>query len=277
MDQGRYQDKQYLQGSQYKDSTNLSARAQLHQKFSTAKMDWNTWVFDQLRLEPGYKILECGCGPGWLWRRNLQSIPAGCRITLTDFSPGMVAEAEAALAGAAADFHFRQADIQDLSFVADASVDIVIANHMLYHVPNIEQALSEVHRVLRPGGRLHAITNGAEHMRELKELRIVVATRFGLTADAEAYFTLPFRLENGAELLSRWFAQIELIPFDDSLRVTEIDPLLEYAFSAEEVRAEITESMLAEIKELVAGRLAAEGGAMHITKAVGMFVATKQA
>lgn len=277
MDRSRYQDKEYLQGSQYKDSRNLSARAQLHQKFSTAKLDWRTWVFDQLQLQSGDRILECGCGPGWLWRSNLQRIPAGCQITLTDLSPGMVAEAKEALAETEANINLRQADIQDLSFIENDSLDVVVANHMLYHVPDIEKALGEVHRVLRPGGRLHAVTNGAEHMRELRELRMVVATRFGLTADAEARYVLPLRLENGAELLSHWFVQVEMVPFADSLRVTEIDPLLEYAFSAEEVREQITESILAEIKELVAQRFAAEGGTMHITKAVGMFVATKQA
>ncbi|MBE2199290.1 MAG: class I SAM-dependent methyltransferase [Anaerolinea sp.] len=275
MDTSRYQNKAYLRDSQYKSSDNLSARAQLHHRFSTAAQEWMPWVFDQLRLQPGDLVLECGCGPGWLWRDNLDRIPPNCHITLTDLSQGMVAEAKAALHETDHDFRFREVDAQQLPF-ATASFDVVVANHMLYHVPNIDQALSEIQRVLKPDGRLHAVTNGAAHMRELKELRRQIATQLGLTQDMGDLFTLPFRLENGAELLQPWFARVSMIPFPDSLRVTEVEPLLAYVFSAEEARAALTDAHLAQIREIVAQAIADGGGAMHITKAVGMFVAEKE-
>ncbi|MCZ7671197.1 MAG: methyltransferase domain-containing protein [Chloroflexi bacterium] len=92
-------------------------------------MNWQEWVFDQMALQPGMTVLECGCGPGWLWRENLARIPAGCQITLTDFSEGMVAEAEAALAGSP-DFRFQTMNIEEIPLPM-TSFDVVVANHML--------------------------------------------------------------------------------------------------------------------------------------------------
>jgi ubiquinone/menaquinone biosynthesis C-methylase UbiE len=203
-----FQDKTYLRDQQYRTSQNLDARAALHRDFSVNRQDWQAWVFDQLALEPGTAVLECGCGPGWLWRQNLERIPARCAITLTDLSPGMVAEAESAIAEAESavseadsaltgrpGFHFQTASIEDLPF-PDASFAVVVANHMLYHVPDLPKALQEVQRVLKPDGRFFAATNGDNHMRELKEL----ARQFAPTLP-DAWPQLAFRLENGRALL----------------------------------------------------------------------------
>ncbi len=274
MDKGRLQETEYLRDNQYKDSAHLAARAQLHQRFSTAKTDWKLWVFDHLALEEGEQVLECGCGPGWLWRGNLKNIPAGCQITLTDLSPGMVAEAEEALSDTPHQFQFQTADIQDLPF-ADDSFDCVIANHMLYHVPDLAQALGEVQRVLQPNGRFCAVTNGADHMRELKEMREDALKYIGLGGEEIPGFSLPFRLENGAALLEPFFSQVELVHYEDSLLVTEVQPLVDYAFSTKEAQDLLTIDRLARIRQFVADRMTASGGALHITKAVGMFVARK--
>ena len=61
----------------------------------------------------------------------------------------------------------RVADVQDLPF-ADDSFDVVAAMWMLYHVPDLDRGLAEVRRVLRPGGRLVAVTNGDGHTAELR-------------------------------------------------------------------------------------------------------------
>lgn len=274
MDLSQYQNTTYLRDSQYKDSSNLSARANLHQQFSTAEQDWFLWTFNLLQLQPGYRVLECGCGPGWLWRNNVDAIPAGCQITLTDLSPGMVAEAKAALADSGHDFRSQSVDIQQLPF-EDASFDVVVANHMLYHVPDIDKGLAEVKRVLKPGGRLCAVTNGEAHMQELKALRRELMAHIGYDINADVFTPLSFRLENGAEILGHHFEAIDLHLYPDSLRVTEVDPLLAYVFSATEAREALTDAMMTRVRELVTAKMAADGGAIHITKAVGMFVAKK--
>ncbi len=268
-----FQDAYYLQCNQYRDSSNLDARAALHRRFSTAVTDWQPWVFGLLGLEPGMRVLECGCGPGWLWRENVDRIPANCHITLTDLSPGMVAEAEAALAGSGHRFEFQPANIQALDF-ADDTFDVVVANHMLYHVPDLPRTLAEVRRVLKGNGRFIAATNGNRHMQELPQL-VPAAVRAisGSALVRGESIQLPFRLEKGRAALEPYFENIELHLYDDSLWVTEVEPLLAYAFSMLKPGSEVPETAVHQLREAWAAKIAAEGG-IRISKHSGVFVAS---
>ncbi|GJM42179.1 MAG: hypothetical protein DHS20C20_24610 [Ardenticatenaceae bacterium] len=269
-----FRDSDYLQKNQYRDSSNLNARAELHRQFSTAKVDWHPWVFDLARLEPGMRVLECGCGPGWFWRGNVTRIPEGCEITLTDLSPGMVAEAEAALAESGHQFSFQPANIQALDF-ADETFDVVVANHMLYHVPDLAQGLAEVRRVLKPNGRLIAATNGDQHMKELAQLVPEEVRQMAVSLRMRGKVgQLSFRLENGRTLLEPYFAQVERPLYEDSLWVTEVEPLLAYAFSMLRPGKDVPETAVDQLRDLWAAKIEADGG-IHISKHSGVFVATK--
>lgn len=83
-------DQNYLQNDQYQDASNLNARIALHQRFGMARVPWHCWVFDQFTLPPDARVLELGCGPGQLWVQNLDRLPSGWHMTLSDFSLGMV-------------------------------------------------------------------------------------------------------------------------------------------------------------------------------------------
>lgn len=273
-DKNDFQDPDFLKKNQYSNSNNLNARAELHRRFSTAAAPFHPWVFAQLDLQSGERVLECGCGPGWLWRHNLDRIPELAAVTLTDLSTGMVAEAEAALADSGHAFQFEATAIDQLPY-ADDSFDVVIANHMLYHVPDLPAALAEVRRVLRPNGRFYAATNGEAHMREITKLGQTlfpdaVAALQRSRLQRSAGMSLPFRLENGRDILGPYFSQIELSLYEDSLRVTEAEPLLAYALSTVEETAvppAVRQTLLAEINRRIA-----EEGAIHITKATGLFI-----
>lgn len=141
---------QYLLNEQYKDASNLNARIQLHQRFGTSKVDWHRWVFEQFALAAGSRILELGSGPGHLWQKNLDRIPPHCQITLSDFSEGMLQEAKNNLAQSASRFSFQVIDAQSIPF-GDASFDVVIANHMLYHVPDRARLLRNPARLATTG------------------------------------------------------------------------------------------------------------------------------
>lgn len=213
---------------QYRDSTNLRARASLHARFSTNEVDWVRWVFERLDLQPESRVLELGCGTGQLWRRNLQDLPRGCEVVLSDLSPGMASEARDLLAP---DRRFTACvcDAQLLPF-PEASFDQVVANHMLYHVPDRKRALREMWRVLKTGGRLMAATNGRSHMRELfRMLDRVTPGAKNRPFPVENSFSL----QNGAGQLREWLADVSMIPRDDSLEVTEAGPVVAYALSTD--------------------------------------------
>jgi hypothetical protein len=98
---------------------------------------------------------------------------------------------------------------------------------MLYHVPNISQAVKELRRVLLPGSRLCASTNGTGHLRELRDLM----RRFGLDDAAVPGSFARYGLDNASTILGECFEHVEVVPFNDSLFITETQPLMNYIHS----------------------------------------------
>jgi ubiquinone/menaquinone biosynthesis C-methylase UbiE len=274
----KFVDPDYLLTEQYKDASNLEARMALHDRFSTNKTDWQRWVFDHLlTLGPISQILEVGCGPAKLWLHNQERIPRDWHITLVDFSQGMVDQAKVNLESVAGHFEFKQADVQALPF-GDHSFDVVIANHMLYHVPDLAKGLAELGRVLKPKGILLAATNGKDHMRELTEL----IQRFFPGASNQAIHIEGFNLENGQALLQSYFITAFWEKFASDLSVTEVEPIVAYVLSSNtlsglvpsgETAATMQNSIQA-MRTYLAAELAAKG-TIHITKATGLFIATR--
>lgn len=263
-------DQEYLLTDQYRNASNLNARIQLHARFSTNKHGWHPWVFDQLDLSPESRILELGCGAGHLWLENLNRIPKGWHVTLSDLSSGMLQEAQRNLCSVPRGFQFAVIDAQSISF-ADESFDAVIANHMLYHVPDRKRALAEIHRALRPGGRFYAATVGRTHLRELSELM----RRFDPSAEfwSVQEHPEPFVLETGPKQLSQWFSHLALHRYDDDLVITEAEPLIAYVLSSI-AKSALVGDKLSEFIHFVEQELISHG-AIRVTKDSGVFACTR--
>jgi len=262
-------DQEYLKTEQYKTAANLNARQQLHERFSTNPRGWLKWAFDQLELGEAGRVLEVGCGSGDLWMQNRERIPAGWEVVLSDVSLGMVSQARRNLATNGKSFMFGVADVQLLPYPGE-SFDAVIANHMLYHIPERGRVFSEICRVLKPGGRLFAGTNGQSHLKEIGEL----IHRFdGQIAPRKDIY--PFGLENGAEQLEEYFTDVSLRLYPDSLRVTEAEPLVAYIASLSGISDySLSPEWLSGLGEFITGELA-QRGSIPITKSVGLFIASK--
>jgi len=261
-------DQQYLKTDQYKDSSNLDARVAIHQRFSTNPYGWFNWVFDiLLKLPEDAKILELGCGHGLLWKENASRVPAGWHITLSDLSSGMLDAAWRNLVVTGRSFQFKEIDAQSIPF-EDESFDAVIANFMLYHVPDRPRALYEIKRVLKPGGTLIAATVGNNHMKEMMDyLQQVHADNIWTS------YANPFTLENGLEQLQSVFEDVALTRYDDGLNVTEVEPIMAYIRSS--MRAtELSESEVARVRVNLEQELK-EKGSILIQKDSGLFEAVK--
>ncbi len=212
---------------QYADAVHLSARSRFYEAFGTNKYPWQLWVFDKLAMVPSARILELGCGTGELWRQNLDRLPTGLHVTLSDISEGMLAQAEEQLPGNGHSFDFRLIDAQSIPY-PDETFDVIIANDVLHHVPDLGKALTETSRALKPTGRLYAAGTGMNHMKELTAL----LARFdpGLAA----WRSLPaqaFSLESGFDVLSEHFSRVALYRYPGLLLVTDEAMLMEYILS----------------------------------------------
>jgi ubiquinone/menaquinone biosynthesis C-methylase UbiE len=230
---------------QYATNANLRARIALHDRYSRTTVSYPHWIFEGYAFGDDADVLEVGCGDGNIWRENLDRIPPGWRLTLTDFSPGMVDAARAVLGDRA---EYAVADVQELPF--PASFDAVIANHMLFHVPDRPRALGEIARVLRPGGQFRATTIGLDHIREVRELVPPPPdSQWARTRER-------FMIEQVPEELAPFFADVEIepVPGPQDLHVTELEPLLDFVRSRGDVAEEDLEPLRRAFEAEVAER-----------------------
>jgi SAM-dependent methyltransferase len=164
---------------------------------------------------------------------------------------------------------------------------------MLYHVPDLDQALAELRRVLRSGGTLLAATNGQDHMRELWQLQEQAFVGAGVSPQRAAQAVergraagaLSFRLENGARWLRRYFTDVHLEHYADELRVTEVEPLVAYvasmwfvdqmleaAAATDQEPTLLRTRVVDSFRVILQERIAADG-VVRISKETGAFVA----
>ena len=251
---------------QYRSSDHFDARVRIYELFETRAERWPVWLFSRLGLASGERLLELGCGTGVLWRENAARIPAGASLTLADLSNGMLDTARARLAGLSPQPHFARADAQSLPF-PDGRVDLVMANHMLYHVPDRGRALAELARVLAPGGRLVVATNAWTHLLELRELvhRLGIGALLPPRRDASE-----FDLETAADEVSQVLPIERVERRDSALEVTDVEVLVAYVRSVE--RAPTPEAALARLRAHVARQIEL-AGSFHVGIAAGYVAA----
>ncbi|MDD2649127.1 MAG: class I SAM-dependent methyltransferase [Eubacteriales bacterium] len=245
---------------QYKTPKNLNTRISIHNKYSVNKLGFSNWLFSQYKLESGMRVLEVGCGNGEAWKGRLQALDTLSKLVLTDLSDGMLAAAKDAL-GENERLSFVKADVQALPFES-ASFDAVIANIMLYHVPDIGRGLSEIARVLSRGGCLYAATFGengiASYVADMLK-------PYG----CDFRQNLNFTLQNGEGILRAHFASVRKALYEDSLVVTCAEDLTDYILSLSGISSALTltrDELTAVIKsKMVRGKLT-------VPKEYGMFI-----
>jgi ubiquinone/menaquinone biosynthesis C-methylase UbiE len=189
----------------------------------------------------GSRALEVGCGTGWLAEALLAR--SACEYSALDTSERMVELTRARGVDAAV------GDVQALDF-PDGEFDCVIAAWMLYHVPDLDLGLSEVVRVLKPGGRLVAVTVGVRHLEEMWAL-----------VDAPGY-KLAFNDQNGAEILRRHLGAVSERRVEGVVTFEDREAVQRYVASS------VTRRHLGE-------RVPALAGPLKATARTSIYVATR--
>ena len=227
---------------QYATEDGLAARAALY-LHSANGVDARDVVIEELQRREPRRVLEVGCGWGELAERIRAEL--GCEVVALDTSERMVELARERGVEAVV------GDVQELPF-ADGSFDAAVAAWMLYHVPDLDRGVAELARVLRPGGTLVAVTNGANDFEELWSL---------VGRDVSAR-TLTFRVENGEDHLRRHFTEVERRDLVTSISFPDSETMRRYIGSSE-----LGRSLVDNVPELTEPFVA--------TKVIGVFVAEK--
>lgn len=259
--------------SQYENANNISARIRLHRDYSTNKQGWFPWIYEtaiapileaQADAADTIQILELGCGEGSLWMENRNLLPKHVHITLSDISEGMIRDVRRNL-GNDSRFSYDTFDCHEIP-AKENTYDLVIANHLLFYCENISKVCSEIKRVLKPNGILLCSTYGSGHMKEITQLvqkfdkRVILA--------AENLYDI-FGLDNGSQILSNFFSQIEMKRYKDSIIIDQPEPLIEYILSCHGNQNQYLLERYQDFRQFVEKQVKHK---FHITKEAGFFL-----
>lgn len=219
-----------LRQEAYATDQHLNVRYQIHEQYSVPQIDFTSWALNRIHWRGRENVLDVGCGPG-LYASALAKIAPGATYYGHDLSDGILAKHP---------YPDRviQANAQHLPF-PDAAFDVVMANHVLYHLPDIEDAIQEIRRVLKPDGLLMATTNSSETMPQFYDLykrAIMVLTAPGKQVVVPLPSSHAFTLESGTRYLARSFFAVVRYDLPGALVFDKPEPIMAYLESSRSLR-----------------------------------------
>ncbi len=278
----RYWDKRFVQETLYGRDKELSTRILTHKRYSVRKDDFVSWTVNLLELEGDEYLLDVGCGTGnFLTPVIAQLNSKGLAIGM-DISIGVMNKAIQQLESAKGKVKFTRGDAESIPF-RDESFDVVMANFMLYHVPDIPKAIGEMSRVLRKGGTFLATTGSETSYEEIRQVHKEALANFSdsqLTPISIPFGFYRFNLENGREYIERYFSQVETFPFPDALEFGDPKPFMDYYTTSRVYRDALRDpakldSLYDCVVDIVQG-IIDERGKFRVRKLSGAFVAKKE-
>jgi SAM-dependent methyltransferase len=240
-------DREHLTTVSYGTGALLADRGQLYRYVTPQQEPITRWLFGLVDAMPE-PIVDVGAGNG----QYLAALD-GRRTVGLDLSRGM-------LEGIAdRGWPLVEADAQALP-LASESVGTAMANHMLYHVPDMALAARELRRVVRPGGVVLVVTNAEDHTKEITQL---------VARPRDERSMSRFTLDSGAAILSPLFTHIERHDRRAEIVCPEVEPVMRYLASLTSFG--ITADELAAAEPRVAEVIRTEG-AFRVTVHPGAFV-----
>ncbi len=273
-------DREHLTTQMYADDEPLEVRIRTHELYTRPEMDFAAWVLDHVPWRGDETVLDIGCGSGLYFEPVGVRLTRGGRMLCGDLSLGMLRDASAKVAqGPVSLFN---GDAMYLP-VPSCSCDVVLANHMLAHVPQIEWAVAEAHRVLRSGGHLVATTNARDSMRGFFDLIEAASLALGHRVEIPDIPVITrFSLENGRPFIEPLFPSVEMHQFQAALVFPAIEPVVAYINSMRHTVSRLLpdglawEQVLREVGQQVASVIHQQGE-YRVPKTTGVFVAPKPA
>jgi ubiquinone/menaquinone biosynthesis C-methylase UbiE len=262
----------------YQETTSdLQTRIDIHSKYGGRDID--QWMLDLLALQKGIKILDVGCGSGKQCFGYFKKLEGEAEIHGGDVNQELLAQARETNAKLGSPVQFREMSFNDPFPYESDQFDLVSCCFAIYYAENIPYTISEMHRVLKTGGRL--FTTGP--LPANKKLFYDVIKE----ATGKPIPPMPGSSRYESQILAAikgLFSSVDVHVFENPLTFEAVEPFLDYT------RASLAEDrklwtglfegkddfnrVMDQIAEVAARRLAAEGE-LVMTKVVGGFLATK--
>ena len=255
----------------------LATRIDIHSKFGAKDID--AWMIDLIKLQPGNKILDVGCGSGKQCFKYHATLNGKAEITGGDVSEDLLQQARDADAQRKTGMNFVYLDFNKEFPFENDTFDFVSCCFAIYYAENVPFTISEMHRVTAPGGRL--FTTGP--MPQNKQIFYDIIRE----ATGKEIPPMPGSSRYSTEFLTtikNLYSKVEVHVFENPLTFEAVEPYIAYtrASMSEDRRLWKTffeskddfEKIMTQITEVAKRRLDKEGK-LVMTKVVGGFLATK--
>jgi ubiquinone/menaquinone biosynthesis C-methylase UbiE len=263
----------------YKETTSdLATRIDIHNKFGGRNID--EWMLGLLNLQPGFEILDVGCGAGKQCLSYFRTLNGQAQITGGDVSPDLLAQARTEALKINAPIRFVDLNFNEQFQFSSNQFDLVSCCFAIYYALDVPFTIGEMHRVLKPGGRLFT-TGPLPENKQLFYDVILEATNnrpIPPMPGSSRYKSLFLPIIQGL------FSKVEVHVFENPLTFETVDPFVAYT------RASLSEDRKLwstyfhdkdEFEEIMdkigkaAQRRLDKDGKLVMTKVVGGFLATK--
>jgi ubiquinone/menaquinone biosynthesis C-methylase UbiE len=262
----------------YQETTNdLLARIDIHKKYGSRDID--EWMLHILNPQKGTKILDIGCGAGKQCFLFYKALQGEAEITGGDVNQQLLEQARQENAKIGNRIKFIDLDFNQRFPLEDNQFDLLTSCFAIYYSEDIRFTISEMHRVLKPGGRM--FTTGP--MPENKQLFYEIIT----AATHKPIPPMPGSSRYSSKIfqaIQALFAKVEIQIFENPLTFEAADPFLAYTRASLSEDRKLWKGLFDEAggfdKVMEAIKIAAEerlakDGKLVMTKVVGGFIATK--
>lgn len=209
----------------------------LHEKYNIRQAEWYPWLFKQLRLKPGERVMDAGAGYGLIWRESLAQIPQETRIHAVDKSraameslPGFIRENKGLLNKGVC-FSFEELDVntQDLG---TALYDCIAAFHMWYYIEDKNAFLDKVVRALKRDGRFCSNRNHISWGGDVNKILKGFAEDLDMTDKEERSQKALSEIE---QVLRLHFPKLTCTLYNSELHIDDLDDLYQFLLDQDDI------------------------------------------
>ena len=258
-------------------SADLQTRIDIHQQYGSRDID--AWMLDLLKLQPDCKILDVGCGSGKQCLAFHKHLRGKAEITGGDLNAELLAEARRRSQSVGGAIDIIELDFNRPFQLPEDSFDLVSCCFAIYYAADARFTISQMHRVLKPGGRL--FTTGPMPQNKALFYEVIRQATDRPIPPMPGSSRYDFEIRRAIEAR---FRALQVEVFENPLVFESLEPFLAYtrASLAEDRKLwrplfenrEGLEELMDRIAQ-VAGRRLAEDGRLVMTKVVGGFIAAK--